>query len=484
MSRICYAGLMGVLAVLAAACGSSDSPATAAASVPAGTASAPARVVAPVVAPAGENLRVTNDVRVYDAVKDAVVNITSSRIVTARVSSGNPMIDQQYPFLLPTQQVQASSLGSGFVIHPAGYIITNEHVIDQGMEVQCVFSNGDKLAAQVIATDNEHDLAVLKVTPPAGKQLTAIALGASDDLMIGEPVYAIGNPFGYAGTMTRGIVSAVNRQLDVSAQKSYKGLIQTDASINPGNSGGPLLNAYGQVIGVNTAIRADAQGIGFAISVSNMRDLLPAFLNPEVMNRAVVGFTLEEKREITPPSKVAARIVVKQVQAGSAAEKAGVKPGDEVRFVGGVRADNIVDALVALSSAKAGDTMALGLMRGAGPDAKNVNAIFSVAQAPPTEAETVLASALGIRGETVTAQLAARNHLSVTQGVLVSSVAPNSPAAISGIQPGDIVVQLDIFYIRSMDEIAAVVKMLPKPVNTVFAIIRGNAHGRGTISLK
>ena len=113
--------------------------------------------------------------------------------------------------------------------------------------------------------------------------------------MIGEPVYAIGNPFGYTGTMTRGIISAVDRTLEVSPTKSYKGLIQTDASINPGNSGGPLLNAYGQVIGMNTAIRADARGIGFAIAVSNMRDLLPAFLNPEALNRAQVGFTLEEK---------------------------------------------------------------------------------------------------------------------------------------------------------------------------------------------
>ena len=128
--------------------------------------------------------------------------------------------------------------------------------------------------------------------------------------------------------------------------------------------------------------------------------------------------------------------------------------------------------------------MALGLMRGGGADAKNINAIFSVAQAPPTPAEMVLTSAIGIRGETVTSQVAARNHLPVTQGVLVNTVDANSPAAVSGIQAGDVIVQLDIYYIRSLDEMAAVVQVLPKPVNTVFAIIRGNAHGRGTISLK
>ncbi len=198
--------------------------------------------------------------------------------------------------------VPAQSLGSGFVIHAAGYIVTNEHVIDQATEVDVVFSNGEKLEAQVLATDNEHDLAVLKVVPK--KPLVAIALGTSEDLMIGEPVYAIGNPFGFAGTMTRGIVSAVDRKLEVNSSKSYKGLIQTDASINPGNSGGPLINAYGQVVGINTAIRADAHGIGFAIAVSNMRDLLPAFLNPEATNRAQIGFSVEEKRTMTPPATV------------------------------------------------------------------------------------------------------------------------------------------------------------------------------------
>ena len=223
------------------------------------------------------NLRITNDVRVYQLTKDAVVNISSKHII-APMPTGNEIFDRFFN----NQARESQSLGSGFVIHPAGYIVTNEHVIDQATEVDVVFSNGDKLEAEVVATDNEHDLAVLKVKP--SKPLPAITLGTSEDLMIGEPVYAIGNPFGYAGTMTRGIVSAVDRKLDISATKSYTGLIQTDASINPGNSGGPLLNAYGQVVGINTAIRADAHGIGFAIAVSNIRDLLPSFLNPEATN--------------------------------------------------------------------------------------------------------------------------------------------------------------------------------------------------------
>ncbi len=486
MPRISLAALLTLSFTLCiTGCGAADSTA-AAKPVP-----APASAAATMSA-GNDNLRITNDVRVYQAVKDAVVNITSSHTITGRISTGNPVFDtipldvftpEERQKLIGTAQLQ--SLGSGFVIHPSGYIITNEHVVEAGTDIQCVFSNGDKLAAQVIATDNEHDLAVLKVTPPPGKTLTAVALGASEDLMVGEPVYAIGNPFGYAGTMTRGIVSAVDRTLDVSPQKSYKGLIQTDASINPGNSGGPLLNAYGQVIGINTAIRANAQGIGFAISVSNMRDLLPAFLNPEVLSRAQVGFTLEEKRTSKPPATTTAAILVKQVTSGSTADKAGLKAGDQVDFLSGTKAVNIVDALVALSSAKTGDNLAMEITRGTGSAAKEVNIILTVDKAPPPpESEVVLTSKMGITGETVTPAVAAKNHLVVAEGVLVNTVTADSPAGKCGLQPGDVIVQLDIFYIRSVDDIATVLKMVKNPVSVQFGIIRGNAHGRGTISLK
>ena len=142
---------------------------------PATTAPAMATLpVFPIPTASADNLRKTNDVLVYDAVKDAVVNITSSHTMTLRVGTGNDLFDRMLPpEALPTKQVQKQSLGSGFVIHPAGYIVTNEHVVEEGTDVQCVFSNGDKLVAQVIATDNEHDLAVLKVVPLPGRPLKA-----------------------------------------------------------------------------------------------------------------------------------------------------------------------------------------------------------------------------------------------------------------------------------------------------------------------
>ncbi len=424
------------------------------------------------------NLRMTNDVRVYQMTKDAVVNITSTRLVTARVGTGDEVFDRFFGGQI--EQVPAQSLGSGFVIHPSGYIITNEHVVEEGTDVECVFSNGDKLAAQVIATDNEHDLAVLKVEPK--KPLQAIALGSSEDLMIGEPVYAIGNPFGYAGTMTRGIVSALDRTLEASPTKSYKGLIQTDASINPGNSGGPLLNAYGQVVGINTAIRADAHGIGFAISVSNMRDLLPAFLNPEALNRAQVGFTVEEKRTEKPPADVAAGVFIKQVQVGSDAAKAGLKTADQIVAIGGASVTNVVDALVAMANAKPGDTLALEVARGT--LGKKMEIKLPVTKAPVPPVEDLLLTRMGIKAETVTPALVAKYKLAMRQGIYISAVKADSPAGAAGIEPGDVLYQLGRYRVGSVDDVATLLKTVKEEVDVPIGIVRGNAGGRGSIHLQ
>jgi serine protease Do len=422
----------------------------------------------------------TNEVRVYQLLKDGVVNISSTRLVTARVGTGDPIFDRFTGGQI--RQVPAQSLGSGFVIHPAGYIVTNEHVIDEATQVNVQFSNGDKLEATVIATDNEHDLAVLKVNPK--KPLAAVTLGASDDLMIGEPVYAIGNPFGYAGTMTRGIVSAVDRTLEIDVNKSYKGLIQTDASINPGNSGGPLINAYGQVVGVNTAIRADARGIGFAIGVSNMRDLLPAFLNPEALNRAKIGFTVEEKRTMTPPAGVAASVVVKQIEPDGDAGKAGLLGGDKIIAIDKTATPTVVEALVALSSAQPGTTLNLEVVRGEGSAAKKLALAIPVGKAPPPIADQTLSNKLGVEAATITPALAKKFSLAVDHGVVITAVSPDGPAGKAGLQPGDVLFQLGPYYVNTVDDVATLLKTVTQEVDVRIGIIRANSRGRGIIHLR
>jgi len=333
----------------------------------------------------------------------------------------------------------------------------------------------------VIATDNEHDLAVLKVEPKS--PLKALVLGESEDLMIGEPVYAIGNPFGFSGTMTRGIVSAVDRTLEISKDRSYKGLIQTDASINPGNSGGPLLNAYGQVVGINTAIKQGATGIGFAISVSSMRDLLPAFLNPETLNladRAQIGFGVEEKRTSTPPATVSAAVLVKQVQEGSAAEKAGLKPGDQLLAVGGTAVSNVADALVDLAGAKAGDTLALSVGRGG----KTIALKIPVTKAPPPRVEDLLLTRMGLKGETVTEALVKKYDLAVQQGVLVREVEANSPAAAVGIAPGDVVLQVGPYRVSGTEDMAALLGRVKGPVPATVLVVRDRVGVYVTLQLR
>jgi serine protease Do len=438
-------------------------------------------VPAPVAAAtAGENLRMTNDVRVYQMVKDGVVNISSTRIVTARVGTGDQVFDRFFGGQI--RQVPAESLGSGFVIHPSGYIVTNEHVIDEATEVNVQFSNGDKLPALVIATDNEHDLAVLKVTPK--KPLTAVQLGASEDLMIGEPVCAIGNPFGYAGTMTRGIVSAVNRTLEVDKSHSYKNLIQTDASINPGNSGGPLINAYGQVVGVNTAIRADAQGIGFAIGISSMRDLLPAFLNPEALNRAKIGFAVEEKRTITAPAGVASRVVVKTVEADGPAAKAGLAVGDELVEINKTPVNTIVDALVSLSVARPGTKLVLAVERGTGSGAKRMTVEVPVEKAAAPVADKTLMEKLGVEAETITPELATKLNLPIGRGVVITVVNSGGAASKAGIEAGDVLFQLGPYYVSSVEDVATLLKTVNQAMDVRVGIIRGQARGHGVVHLQ
>jgi serine protease Do len=225
------------------------------------------------------NLRRTTTVHVVEQTKDAVVYISSRKLGTQWVS---PLGDDPVARRLgigELRSVPVGSLGSGFIVHPDGYIVTNNHVIADARQIKVTLLDGRAYDAELISSDIVADLAILKIE--AEKPLPTLALGDSSDLMIGEPVIAVGNPLGFSHSVSTGIVSALHRDIQMRNEQPMAGdMIQTDAAINPGNSGGPLLNAYGQVIGINNLIRGDAQNIGFAIPVNKLRDLIPQLMDP------------------------------------------------------------------------------------------------------------------------------------------------------------------------------------------------------------
>ncbi len=297
-------------------------------------------------------LRRTPTVEAVEKVRDSVVNISSTQIV--RVSPFPEFFDLP-PEFGSTQKVQ--SAGSGFVLHASGYIVTNAHVVDGARQPKITFADGQAYDARVLAVDAEHDMAVLKVNAP--RPLKAAILGTSSDLMIGETAIAIGNPFGFQHTVTAGVVSATDRTLrfpdshSPQGVKEYKGLIQTDAAINPGNSGGPLLNILGEVIGINTAIRGDAQNIGFAIGVDELRRFLPGILDVERINRVTLGVHFEG----VGPARIT------KVDANSPAASAGLKVGDVIIAVDDRPIAQDIDFFVEMMEKKAGEDVILTVLR-------------------------------------------------------------------------------------------------------------------------
>jgi S1-C subfamily serine protease len=242
------------------------------------------------------------------------------------------------------RQVEGQAAGTGFVLDPAGYIATNNHVIDGATDISVRFSNGDQVAAKVVAADPASDLAVLKVDR---KGLTALPLGDSDALQVGDQVVAIGNALDLSGgpTVTTGIVSAKDRSLTEPNGEHLGNLLQTDTAINPGNSGGPLLDLQGRVVGINTAIAGQAQNIGFAIAIGPARDEIQQLQAGRVPAHALLGVSTQSPAQGDGPGAE-----VTEVQPGSAAAAAGIKAGDIITAIDGAAIAVPDDLAAAISS--------------------------------------------------------------------------------------------------------------------------------------
>jgi serine protease Do len=413
------------------------------------------------------NLRRTVTVEVFEKTKDAVVNISTSKLVSQRIHPfGNDPFWQQFDFG-QVHKVPANSLGSGFVVHPEGYVVTNHHVIDRARQITVELADGRKLPAELISSDAESDLAVLKIEGEG--PFPALPLGDSSDLMIGEPVIAVGNPLGFSHSVSTGIVSAAHRDLKDERQQVILGdLIQTDAAINPGNSGGPLLNAYGQVIGINTAIRGDAQNIGFAIQVNRLRDLVPELMNPAHVTKVDVPLRLRERRTIGAPATVTTQI---ELIGGGESGTPRV-----VTQINGQAPRDIFDAYAMLLKVRADQQVTVHCA-----DAKPI--LVETKAVPQPDAIVQARRKLGVVVEPLTPALAQRHGLATEDGMLVTSVARDTAAARAGLQPGDVIISLGRFQVRTLKDFATLMQMMPPSGRVRIGVIRGNQLAYGYLQL-
>src|SRR5262245_57415012 len=300
-------------------------------------------IAAPAVA---SDLRNSPIVKAVHDTEPAVVNIHGHKTVPAQNASfGTPS---------PTRQV--NGMGTGIVIDPRGYVLTNYHVVEGVSNIQVSLSDGKSTVARLIARDPKTDLAIIKIDMK--DSLPVVHFGTSCDLMKGEQVIAIGNAFGYEHTVTRGIISALHRNVQVSDEQKYNDLIQCDASINPGNSGGPLLNIDGEVIGINVAVRVGAQGIGFAIPIDEALEVASRLMSTERLEQTTHG--IAGKTRCEPGQR---QFVVTSIRPESPAGKAGLKSGDIVTTVGNRRIEAGLDLELAFLGAKPGQDIDVEVLR-------------------------------------------------------------------------------------------------------------------------
>ncbi len=380
---------------------------------------------------AGSGSRRTAVVDAVEKVKRSVVSISSEKKAASHTRWPFSPEENQHP--------RVSGMGSGVVIDPRGYIITNHHVVDrvQGIEVQLF--DGATYPGKVLQVDPVMDIAVVKIEPT--RPIPAIEIGRSADLMVGETVITLGNAYGYENTVSVGIVSALHRDVTLSDEQTYRNLIQTDACINPGNSGGPLVNIDGELIGVNVAVRAGAQGIGFALPIDDVKRVAAELLSTRRLASTWHGLVVGEVYRGAKRS-----VVVSEIQPGSTAEGSGFKVGDELVKVGEIAVTNVVDVERGMLDAAPGRPAQIIYRRG------GVESKLALDVRPTPEAiipangdpDELVWRVLGLKTLPVDNEYVAAVSPKLRGGLFVQAVSPGSPAALAAIQKGDVLVGMNV----------------------------------------
>lgn len=375
--------------------------------------------------------RRTPVVDVVQNVSSAVVSVRTQVMVSERYVDPFAWFFRDFGSRSAPRQQQTTSQGSGVIIDPRGYVLTNYHVVETGGDIEIELSDEKTLSAEVVGTAPDHDLAVLQVKSSA--KLPFIPMGSSQDIMIGETVIAIGNPFGLSHTVTTGVVSALHRSIQTE-DRVYSDFIQTDASINPGNSGGPLLNMDGQLIGVNTAIYGKAQGIGFAIPIDKARRIVADLLRFGEVRRPYFGFVAQALTGELAQSfglRDTRGAVVSDVDTrGPARER--LREGDVITSLNGHKIVDNVELRVRLGDATVGESVKLGLLR----DNRRQEVDLIATEFDASDVLKLAKSRIGLEVKELDNKEAKR--LRLPGGTIwIENVSAGSPAGRVGLRRGD-----------------------------------------------
>jgi serine protease Do len=447
-----------------------------------------------VLAPAGNAVMVpVNFTNLAEHAKPGVVNIRTVKTVNGggpvfRHFFGRTPRGQEDPFrdffgMGPQREFKQRSLGSGFLIDKDGYIVTNNHVVEDADQIKVRLFDESEFDATVIGRDPKTDIALIKIDAGSTK-LQPLKLGDSDNLKVGSWVVAIGSPFGLEQTVTAGIVSAKGR---IIGSGPYDDFIQTDASINPGNSGGPLLNLNGEVVGINTAIVASGQGIGFAIPVNMADGIIKQLKDTGEVSRGWLGVGIQNLTpELAEYYGIKARegVLVTQTYKDDPADKAGIKEGDIIIAVDGKPIATSHELSRTVAEAGVGNKMTITLLR----DGREKEVRVKLAKRPDTEptmarSEETRSDDLGLQVRAINPEIADRLGLDEnTRGVIVTAVDPGSKAAETDIRQGDLIVEINRKPIESMDDYRSQIERIEKG-DTVQMLLRRGGNG-GLLAVK
>ncbi len=362
----------------------------------------------------------------------------------------------------PQREHKERSLGSGFIIDKDGLIVTNNHVVENAEKIKIKLKDGKEYNAEIIGRDPSTDLALIKV--PSGNNLPVLPFGDSNALKVGQWVVAIGSPFGLEQTVTAGIISAKGR---VIGSGPYDNFLQTDASINPGNSGGPLIDMNGQVVGINTAIVASGQGIGFAIPINLAKSIIDQLKSKGEVTRGWIGVVIQDLTDDVAEyygiqDKKGA--LVMDVLKGNPADIAGIQPKDIILEISDKKIETSRDLTNLVANVPVGEKVKITVLR------NNKKQVFYVEVAKRPEDKSIASRGsekkqddeLGIKVTAITPEIAKRFKISSSEGIIVERVEPGSKSEAAGVQMGDVIKEINHRPVKTVQDYSSIISKLKK----------------------